>query len=850
MALRGQRPGVERGGAASGRARWGRRGRARSRPRRRAPGGCAAAGGRARRAGSRRRGPGARRRRGPGWPGPTPTRWPAARSASPRTCARPGQVAACASNSASCACGPRAGRARSRRPRASGTGRGPRAVQDVDDGAARSSGRVRPRSAVPRAELGQRPGGRPGAGGRVVRRRTPADARRGRRATACAPSPVRPGLAGSTPTDEGRAAQSRWPTRRRDGAARGRRGDAGARAGEALVRLAPRTASPRSTGTGRARTSSSAQHRPGRARGARVRRLDRRGARAARCVDADAAPLAPHPPAGLVVRARARAPRSRCTSRTAGRRACACCSRTAAARDLRRSTGRCRARGGRRRRLGEADVRAPRPTCRSAGTSYLSRTDPDGGEPPRAAGVLVVTPRRLRAARGPGRAPAWGFMTQLYSVRSRGLVGRRRPGRPRRAAPLARARARRRLRAGQPAARGRAGRRRWSRRRTCRRPAGSSTRCTSASRTSARPPTCPAADRALVEWQAEELRELDTATTASSTATRSGPPSAPRSSAVFAAPRSPARQAAFEAFCEREGEGLATSRPGARCAEHYGLPAAQWPARAARPGAEAVARLRAELADRVEFHMWLQWVADEQLGGRPARPRVEAGMAIGIMHDLAVGVHPDGADTWALRDVLARGVSVGAPPDTFNQQGQDWSPAAVAPGRARARRVRAVPRHAAHRAAARAAASGSTTSSGCSGCGGSRTAPARPTGTYVRYDHEALIGILVPRGAPGRRVRRRRGPRHRRAVGARLPARARRARHVDAVVREGRGRRAAGARAVARAVPGDRDHPRPAADRRATSPASTSTSASGSGLLTRAGRGGARGRRRRARAGA
>ena len=48
-------------------------------------------------------------------------------------------------------------------------------------------------------------------------------------------------------------------------------------------------------------------------------------------------------------------------------------------------------------------------------------------------------------------------------------------------------------------------------------------------------------------------------------------------------------------------------------------------------------------------------------------------MALGIMHDLAVGVHPQGADVWALGDVLARGATVGAPPDMYNQQGQNWS---------------------------------------------------------------------------------------------------------------------------------------------------------------------------------
>ncbi len=48
-------------------------------------------------------------------------------------------------------------------------------------------------------------------------------------------------------------------------------------------------------------------------------------------------------------------------------------------------------------------------------------------------------------------------------------------------------------------------------------------------------------------------------------------------------------------------------------------------------------------------------------------------MAIGVMHDLAVGVHPEGSDAWALQDVLAPGVGVGAPPDMYNQMGQNWS---------------------------------------------------------------------------------------------------------------------------------------------------------------------------------
>ena len=53
-------------------------------------------------------------------------------------------------------------------------------------------------------------------------------------------------------------------------------------------------------------------------------------------------------------------------------------------------------------------------------------------------------------------------------------------------------------------------------------------------------------------------------------------------------------------------------------------------------------------------------------------------MALGIMHDLAVEGAPTGADAWALQDPARARVSAGAPPDEYNQLGQDWSRAAVA----------------------------------------------------------------------------------------------------------------------------------------------------------------------------
>ena len=143
----------------------------------------------------------------------------------------------------------------------------------------------------------------------------------------------------------------------------------------------------------------------------------------------------------------------------------------------------------------------------------------------------------------------------------------------------------------------------------------------------------------------------------------------------------------------------------------------------------------------VDFHRWLQWQLDDQLTAAQATA-VQAGMELGIMHDLAVGVDPNGADAWALQDVLALGVTAGAPPDEFNQLGQDWSQPpwrpdqlvdhAYEPFRAL---VNAVLRHA-----------GGVRIDHIIGLFRLWWIPkgAPPTdGTYVRYDHEAMIGIVA-----------------------------------------------------------------------------------------------------------
>ena len=105
-------------------------------------------------------------------------------------------------------------------------------------------------------------------------------------------------------------------------------------------------------------------------------------------------------------------------------------------------------------------------------------------------------------------------------------------------------------------------------------------------------------------------------------------------------------------------------------AEAYGPDFRSWPADPP-PG---------DLGHRVAFHAWIQGLCERQLAAAAAAARA-AGMPVGLVVDLAVGVDPGGADAWALADVLAEGVRVGAPPDAFNQLGQDWGLSAWHPTR-------------------------------------------------------------------------------------------------------------------------------------------------------------------------
>lgn len=103
-----------------------------------------------------------------------------------------------------------------------------------------------------------------------------------------------------------------------------------------------------------------------------------------------------------------------------------------------------------------------------------------------------------------------------------------------------------------------------------------------------------------------------------------------------------------------------------------------WPVEFRDPASAAVRRFAQEHADEVGFHVFLQWLVTEGLQ-RAQTAAVDAGMAIGLIADLAVGSNDSGSQAWSRQKEMLTGVSIGAPPDTFNVHGQDWGLSSFSP---------------------------------------------------------------------------------------------------------------------------------------------------------------------------
>lgn len=108
-----------------------------------------------------------------------------------------------------------------------------------------------------------------------------------------------------------------------------------------------------------------------------------------------------------------------------------------------------------------------------------------------------------------------------------------------------------------------------------------------------------------------------------------------------------------------------------------------WPERFRDPGSEAVRQFAEQNREEVAFHRFAQWLTSEGLAAVQRRAR-DAGMAVGLITDLAVGVHPGGSDCWAMPEAMLSRLTIGAPPDPLGPQGQNWSITGFSPAGLRA----------------------------------------------------------------------------------------------------------------------------------------------------------------------
>ena len=117
-------------------------------------------------------------------------------------------------------------------------------------------------------------------------------------------------------------------------------------------------------------------------------------------------------------------------------------------------------------------------------------------------------------------------------------------------------------------------------------------------------------------------------------------------------------------WVHRQGRALYDFATFNALAEVHGPAWRSWPAYLKHPRSDGIEPSRRRLAGRIAFHEWLQFHVDRQLA--------RASREIGLITDVPIGFAADGFDAWRWQDLLAPGMRVGAPPDEFFRDGQDW----------------------------------------------------------------------------------------------------------------------------------------------------------------------------------
>ncbi len=134
----------------------------------------------------------------------------------------------------------------------------------------------------------------------------------------------------------------------------------------------------------------------------------------------------------------------------------------------------------------------------------------------------------------------------------------------------------------------------------------------------------------------------------------------------------------FEIYCVEQGVSLSLFALHQVLSEKYGPYWPDWPEALRDSSGPAAEKAMTDLAPQIRFHKWLQWQAGLQLAEAQAAAKA-SGMAHGLYLDLAVATHPAGAETWTNPDQFPKDISLGAPPDAFSSDGQNWGIAPLDP---------------------------------------------------------------------------------------------------------------------------------------------------------------------------
>lgn len=118
------------------------------------------------------------------------------------------------------------------------------------------------------------------------------------------------------------------------------------------------------------------------------------------------------------------------------------------------------------------------------------------------------------------------------------------------------------------------------------------------------------------------------------------------------------RQATFDALEEK------FMRSFDKPAGFHGWPEEYWD-----PSGNAVVEFQRLHMKRVLYFVYLQYLFDRQFA-EVQDECLDRGVRLYV--DLAVGSHPGGAEVWSRQSAYVAAASVGAPPDPFAPQGQDW----------------------------------------------------------------------------------------------------------------------------------------------------------------------------------